>query len=134
MVNRASAWSLEVDPDLRVCSMEMSGVVTAPDIFAAQTALAAHTRFDPSFGLIVDLNLVTELPLTWVSARMIVKRSPVALNAPRAFVATTITATAMAYAYRALRERITVTRVVHVCRSMGEAREWICTVCGRQSQ
>src|SRR5205823_1667155 len=120
MENRASAWSLEVDPNLRVSSMTMSGIVGAAEIFAAQAALGADARFDPSFALIVDLSLVTELPLTWVNARTVVTRSPVAVDSPRVFVANTITCTAMAYAYRAMRNRITLTSVVDVCRSMRE--------------
>jgi len=125
MLSSGCEWSWDVDVAGRVSSVKVSGVVTAADAYAAQHSLAAHPGFDPSFALLLDLSLASDLPLTWAQARTIVSQSPIALRAPRAIVANTIVSAAMAHAFRALRDDMTGTDVVRVCRSMREAREWL---------
>jgi hypothetical protein len=125
MPNRGSEWSWDVDADSRVSSVKVSGVVTAADVLAAQHDLATHRHFDPSFALIVDLTLMSDLRLTIEETRTLVTRSPVALCAPRAIVANTVMSTAMAHAIRAVRDDVTGTDVVRVCRSLPEARRWL---------
>jgi hypothetical protein len=71
------------------------------------------------------LRNASDLPLTWLQTRSIALRSPVFAAAPRAFVAHTIVAAAVAHAYRAVRATLTGTGVVHVCGSMDEARGWL---------
>jgi hypothetical protein len=105
----------------------MSGIITAADIMAAQDRLASDARFNPIFGLIVDLSQASDLPLTWLQTRAIALRSPVSAVAPRAFVAQTIVGAAMAHAYRAVRTSLIGADVVHICRSMDEARGWVTT-------
>ena len=125
MEHRASDWSCDVDTSSGISSILMSGLITATDIMAAQDRLASDTRFDPTFPLIVDLRHASDLPLTWLQARSIALRSPVYAVAPRAFVANTIVGAAMAHAYRAVRATLTITGVVHVCRSMDEAHGFL---------
>jgi len=125
MLGGACEWSWDVDVDGRVSSVKVAGVVTAADVYAAQHSLATQRGFDPSFALLLDLSLASDLPLSWGQARTIVMHSPVALRAPRAIVANTIVTAAMAHAFRALRDDMTGTDVVRVCRSLREAREWI---------
>ena len=125
MANQAGVWLCDVDTSSGVSSISMSGLVTATDIMASQDRLAADTRFDPTFPLIVDLREASDLPLTWLQARSIALRSPVYAVAPRAFVANTIASAAMAHAYRAVRAALTGTGVVHVCGSMDEAHGWL---------
>ena len=50
MRNGVSEWSWSVDADCRVNAVKMSGVITAPDILAAQHQLAAHASFNPPMG------------------------------------------------------------------------------------
>jgi hypothetical protein len=114
MANHASDWLCEVDTASGVSSISMSGLITATDIMASQDRLAADTRFDPTFPLIVDLRQASEVPLTWLQARSIALRSPVYAAAPRAFVAHTVVGAAMAYAYRAVRMTLTGADVVHI--------------------
>ena len=125
MRNGVGEWSWSVDADCRVNAVKMSGVITATDILAAQHQLAAHASFNPSFALIVDLTMAADILLTAGEMRSIVTRSPVAVHAPCAIVATSIVGTAMAHAYRAMRQRETGTDVAYVCASMREAHQWI---------
>jgi hypothetical protein len=125
MLNRGSEWSWDVDAESRVSSVKLSGVVTVTDVLAAQHDLAAHCRFDPSFALILDLSLASDLLLTFDDTRTIVARSPIALRAPRAIVANTVVSAAMAHAFRAARVDLTGTDVVRVCRSVLEAQRWL---------
>jgi hypothetical protein len=125
MENRAGDWVCDVDTASGVSSIWMSGLVTATDVMAAQDRLAADTRFDPTFPLIVDLRQASDLPLTWLQTRTIALRSPVYATAPRAFVAHTIVGAAMAHAYRAVRSTLTGADVVHICGSMHEAQGWL---------
>jgi len=125
MANHTGEWLCDVDTASGVSSISMSGLVTATDIMASQDSLAADTRFDPTFPLIVDLRQASDLPLTWLQARSIALRSPVYAVAPRAFVAHTIVGAAMAYAYRAVRMTLTGADVVHVFGSMDEAHGWL---------
>ncbi|HKB10525.1 MAG TPA: hypothetical protein VKD69_07720 [Vicinamibacterales bacterium] len=125
MASRSSRWSWNICPERRVSVVAMAGIVTWTDALDAQDDLAADRRFDPSFGLIVDLRLVSQLLLTVAEAKTIVRHSPVALQAPRAFVATTIATAAIAHACRAVRTRTTGTDVVLVCGSRLDALEWV---------
>ena len=129
MTNRVSEWSVDVEEDRRVVSVKAAGIVTATDVLLAQHVLAAHTRFDPSFALLLDLRLASDIPVTIPEARTIVERSPIGLHSPRVIVADTIVSSAIAHGFRAFRDTITGTDVVHVCRSMSEARQWL--VCYR---
>ena len=125
MANRGSEWTWAVDPQSRVSSVKVCGVLTATDIFAVQHDLATHPRFDPAYALILDLSLASDVVLTWAESRTIIDRSPIRLSAPRAIVANTIVGAAMAHAFRALRDDLTGTDVVRVCRSLREAHEWV---------
>ncbi|HMF96931.1 MAG TPA: hypothetical protein VKE96_21680 [Vicinamibacterales bacterium] len=125
MTDHVSEWSLDVDEDWRVVSVKAAGVVTATDVLLAQHVLAAHTRFNPSFALLLDLRLASDFPVTIPEVRTIVERSPIALDAPRVIVADTIVSSAVAHGFRAFRDTITGIDVVHVCRSMSEARQWL---------
>jgi hypothetical protein len=129
MGTHTSEWSWEVDTRHGFSAVKLAGVVTARDILSAQRDLAAHGRFDPSFGLVVDLSEVSDVSLTWSETRTIVACSPVALHSPRVIVAKTIVNVAMAHAFRAVREDITGTDVVRLCESMLEAREWLSARC-----
>ncbi|HJZ76080.1 MAG TPA: hypothetical protein VKE51_30300 [Vicinamibacterales bacterium] len=120
-----SDWSVDVDVEGRVVSVKAAGVVTASDVLFAQHVLAAHTLFDPSFALLLDLRLASDLPITIPETRTIVERSPIALRTPRVIVADTLVSVAIAHGFRAVRDRITGIDVVHVCRSMSEARQWL---------
>jgi len=125
MATRDSDWSVNVDAECRLSWMTMAGMVTAIDLLAAQHALAAHDRFDPSFGLLLDLRMACEVPLTWQDARAIVTNSPVGPRSPQAIVAGTIGTAAMAHAYAGLHDEMTGTSGTRVCRSLPEACAWL---------
>jgi hypothetical protein len=125
MVNRVSEWSWAVDAEAGVNSVRMSGVITSADILSALGDLAAHKSFDPSFGLVLDFSLASDLQLTAVDAQTIVRHHPAALSAPHAVVGKSVIGAALAHAYCAVCDRLTGTGVVHVCGSMREAREWL---------
>lgn len=125
MTSRGNEWSWHVDLDRRVSWLRLKGDVTAAAILAAKRDLAADARFDPSFGLIVDARRAQQVSFTRAQAQAIVVSSPISAAAPRAIVATTILAAAMAHAYRAVRGEMTGIDSVRVCGTLREARDWV---------
>ncbi len=118
------AWTLEVDPVLRLVSVEVTGSLAYQEFLEATQALAEHPNFSPDFRQLVVYGEGVTSEITSDQLRRLARRPALfSKSSKRAIVVRGDLGFGMARMFELLRNE--EAGEIQVFRDVGQARSWL---------